>query len=110
MDLSFASAVLREAARKEKKAVAMVGVQLAPPLLSRIADLRAAPSAADLPPLLFELCDPVDGPPVVRARLLGSISLISVLIPRSYSTSDTGMVDWNSVDRIKLTEIQGLEQ
>jgi hypothetical protein len=104
MELSFRTRTLRSVCEDEAKAVAAYGERVAAQLRLRVADLRAAPSVADLPPIVTSLASGEE------AGLRVAVSSEYVLRCRSSHRADAhdpeGAVDWRRVHRLQLLDIE----
>lgn len=103
LQLAFGTKCLRELCRSEVRARRKFGALVADELKQVIADLRAAKSINDL----------VANPPVHSGQLdelvikfLHGVKLVFRQNHNNPPLLDSGELDWNSVNRIKIMEVE----
>jgi hypothetical protein len=105
LQLAFSSKELRGICESEDAAREQLGMAIANALKRRLADLRAAPTALDLPGIEPTLVEGREGN-LMAVALSETIRLtFSVNHPKP-PTLSTGEVDWSRVTRIQIATIE----
>lgn len=106
MELAFRTKSLRTVCEDVSKAEAKLGRRITEALIPRLADLRAAPVASDLP---FEWEATEGGKPGLRVWLVDSHWMVWRVNHQQVPRNESG-TDWTSVRRIRLDSIEGVNE
>ena len=103
LELAFHSKTLRAVCESDKQAVDIYGVAVASTLRHRLADLCAAKSPIDLPIGKPRTLGP--DPTRMRVDLCEGYSIIFCANHPKNPQTESGLIDWQKVNRIKILDI-----
>ena len=104
MEIAFANKKLREICESKSKGGAELGANVYESLKRRMQDIDAAECLPELSWLDMVMNN--DGSAVINFH--SGYRLLAVVGNRNILRDSEGKVDWNAVDRIKITEIEKL--
>jgi hypothetical protein len=102
LELAFANTTLRQICESRSRAVGSLGAHIADALMARLADIEAADSLTELTWVPIELRP--DG--TARIEFAEGCRLAVVANHNNNPQDDGGVVRWDAVERIKITEIE----
>jgi hypothetical protein len=102
LELAFASTALRQICESRSKAAALLGDAVADALMTRLADIEAADSLTEL------VWVPVKLQPSGTAiiEFYRGCGLTVVANHNNNPQDDGGIIRWDAVERIKITDIE----
>jgi toxin HigB-1 len=106
VDVSFRTSALRKVCESDKESRRAHGQDCAKKLVARLADLRAAPSLAELRHLPGR-CHELDGSRKgqLAVKLVGGKRLVFEPVDAAAAANDDGGLDWALVEAVRVVEI-----